>query len=89
MASLEPPHPGHQSPTVRTLSPVFENPGVENIMMMIGPGKWSVGKAGEQIYLDPALLQQYGAAKVREAAAEATTAATEAATDIRVDFPIS
>ena len=36
-----------------------------------GPGKWSVGKKGEQIYLEPALLEQYGAAKVREAAAEA------------------
>ena len=36
-----------------------------------GPGKWSVGKKGEQIYLEPALLKQYGAEKVREAAADA------------------
>ena len=36
-----------------------------------GPGKWSVGKSGEQHYLDPALLEQYGPARVREAAAEA------------------
>lgn len=36
-----------------------------------GPGKWSVGKSVDQIYLDPALLAQHGAARVREAAAEA------------------
>ncbi|MBI2685941.1 MAG: alkaline phosphatase family protein [Acidobacteria bacterium] len=36
-----------------------------------GPGKWSVGKKGEQIYIEPALLEQYGAEKVRTAAAEA------------------
>jgi predicted AlkP superfamily pyrophosphatase or phosphodiesterase len=36
-----------------------------------GPGKWSVGKTGEQIYLEPTLLARYGAAQVREAAAEA------------------
>ncbi len=35
-----------------------------------GPGKWYVGKSPEQIYLDPALLAQYGPAKVRAAAAE-------------------
>jgi predicted AlkP superfamily pyrophosphatase or phosphodiesterase len=35
-----------------------------------GPGKWSVGKKGELIYLNPALLEQHGAERVREAAAE-------------------
>lgn len=36
-----------------------------------GPGKWSVGKSAEQLYLEPALLEQYGAAAVREVAADA------------------
>lgn len=36
-----------------------------------GPGKWSVGKTVEQLYLSPALLEQYGAAAARAAAAEA------------------
>lgn len=36
-----------------------------------GPGNWSVGKKGEQIYINPELLAQYGPALVRETAAEA------------------
>jgi len=36
-----------------------------------GPGKWNAGKLGEQLYLNPDLLEQYGAAKVRETAAAA------------------
>ncbi len=35
-----------------------------------GPGKWYVGKSPEQFYLDPALVEQYGPAQVRAAAAE-------------------
>jgi predicted AlkP superfamily pyrophosphatase or phosphodiesterase len=36
-----------------------------------GRGKWSVGKGGEQIYLNPQLVDQYGGPAVRAAAADA------------------
>lgn len=36
-----------------------------------GPGKWSVGKSAEQIYINPALLEQHGAEAVRRVAADA------------------
>jgi len=36
-----------------------------------GAGKWSVGKGGEQIYLNPALVEQHGGPAVRATAAAA------------------
>lgn len=43
----------------------------KTLQAKFGPGKWSVGKYADQVYLDPALLAKYGAAQVREAAAAA------------------
>jgi hypothetical protein len=40
------------------------------LIAKFGPGKWSVGKMGEQIYLEPTLLNQYGPATVRAYAAD-------------------
>lgn len=47
------------------------NSAVETALAgQFGPGKWVVGKGPEQLFLNPELLAQYGAAAVRTVAAE-------------------
>ena len=55
----------------RFLDPADDVAGVveKALIAKFGPGKWSVGKMGEQIYLEPTLLNQYGPEKVRAYAA--------------------